>query len=87
VDEVVDSMATSSQVRVRTPDAEKLLDALGGVAVQTGDDGVLRFSGVDAPTVGAAALSAGVVLHELVAERPDLERVFLELTQGKAEIR
>jgi ABC-2 type transport system ATP-binding protein len=87
VDEVVDSMATSSQVRVRTPDAEKLLDALGGVAVQTGDDGVLRFSGVDAPTVGAAALSAGVVLHELVAERPDLERVFLELTHGKAEIR
>ena len=87
VDEVVDSMATSSQVRVRTPDAEKLLGALGGVAVQTGDDGVLRFSGVDAPTVGAAALSAGVVLHELVAERPDLERVFLELTHGKAEIR
>src|SRR6185369_12522699 len=31
VDEVVDSMATSSQVRVRTPDAEKLLGALGGV--------------------------------------------------------
>jgi ABC-2 type transport system ATP-binding protein len=87
VDEVVDSMATSSQVRVRTPDAEKLLGALSGVAVQTGDDGVLRFSGVDAPTVGAAALSAGVVLHELVAERPDLERVFLELTHGKAEIR
>jgi ABC-2 type transport system ATP-binding protein len=87
VDEVVDSMATGSQVRVRTPDAEKLVGALSGVAVQAGEDGVLRFSGVDAPTVGAAALSAGVVLHELVAERPDLERVFLELTQGKAEIR
>jgi ABC-2 type transport system ATP-binding protein len=87
VDEVVDSMATGSQVRVRTPDAEKLVGALSGVAVQAGQDGVLRFSGVDAPTVGAAALSAGVVLHELVAERPDLERVFLELTQGKAEIR
>jgi len=87
VSEVVDSMSSGSQVRVRTPDADKLVGALGGVAVQTGDDGVLHFSGVDAPTVGAAALSAGVVLHELVAERPDLERVFLELTHGKAEIR
>ena len=44
-------------------------------------------TGVDAPAVGAAALGAGVVLHELVTDRPDLERVFLELTQGKAEIR
>jgi len=37
--------------------------------------------------VGAAALRAGVELHELVAERPDLENVFLGLTQGKAGIR
>ena len=87
VNEVVDSMAAGSRVRVRTPDAEKLLGALTGVTVETGDDGVLHITGVDAPAVGAAALHAGVVLHELVSERPDLERVFLELTQGKAEIR
>ena len=30
---------------------------------------------------------AGVALHELVTERPDLEQVFLELTAGKAGIR
>jgi ABC-2 type transport system ATP-binding protein len=87
VGEVVDSMTLGSRVRVRTPDAEKLIGALGGVPVESGDNGSLIFNGVDAPTIGAAALSAGVVLHELVAERPDLERVFLELTQGKAEIR
>jgi ABC-2 type transport system ATP-binding protein len=87
VNEVVDSMAAGSRVRVRTPDAEKLVGALTGVTVETGVDGVLHITGVDAPAVGAAALSAGVVLHELVSERPDLERVFLELTQGKAEIR
>jgi ABC-2 type transport system ATP-binding protein len=84
---VVDSMATGSRVRVRTPDVEKLAGALAGATIEPGPDGVLFATGVDAPTVGAAALSAGVVLHELVTERPDLERVFLELTQGKAEIR
>ncbi len=87
VNEVVDSMAAGSRVRVRTPDAEKLVGALSGATVESGTDGVLHFSGVDAPQVGAAALHAGVVLHELVSERPDLERVFLELTQGKADIR
>jgi ABC-2 type transport system ATP-binding protein len=42
---------------------------------------------VEAPAVGAASLRAGVELHELVTERPDLERVFLDLTAGKAGIR
>jgi ABC-2 type transport system ATP-binding protein len=87
VNEVVDSMAAGSRVRVKTPDAEKLVGALTGASVEAGADGALHITGVDAPAVGAAALSAGVVLHELVSERPDLERVFLELTQGKAEIR
>jgi ABC-2 type transport system ATP-binding protein len=84
---VVDSMATSSRVRVRTPDAEKLAGALTDATIEPGPDGVLLITGADASTVGAAALTAGVVLHELVTERPDLERVFLELTQGKADIR
>jgi ABC-2 type transport system ATP-binding protein len=84
---VVDSMATSSRVRVRTPDVEKLTGALTGATVEPGPDDVLFITGLDAPAVGAAALGAGVVLHELVTDRPDLERVFLELTQGKADIR
>jgi ABC-2 type transport system ATP-binding protein len=88
VTQVLDSMAHSSRVRVRTPDAEKLTAALDGQAtVQSGEDGALLVSGVDAPAVGAAALRAGVELHELVADRPDLEAVFLELTKGKAAIR
>src|SRR5690242_15915848 len=83
VTEVLDSMANSTRVRVRTPDGEKLTAALDGQAtVQPGEDGVLLVSGVDAPAVGAAALRAGVELHELVADRPDLEAVFLELTKG-----
>ena len=52
-----------------------------------GDNGLLQIAGVEAPVVGRAALQAGVELHELVAERPDLEQVFLQLTAGKATIR
>jgi ABC-2 type transport system ATP-binding protein len=88
VTEVVDSMAHAGRVRVRTPQAEELTKALRDEAVVTPDgDGALSITGVDAPAVGAAALRAGVELHELVTERPDLEEVFLELTKGKAAIR
>jgi ABC-2 type transport system ATP-binding protein len=80
---------STATVRVRTPAAEKLTTELAtvGAAVHTNGDGALIVSGVDAPTVGAAAFRAGVELHELVAESADLEQVFLELTAGKAAIR
>jgi ABC-2 type transport system ATP-binding protein len=89
VAEVMGSMTHGAQIRVRTPDAEKLTTALGqqNVTVTRGQGGELLVAGVDAPTVGRTALAAGVELHELTAERPDLERVFLELTSGKAGIR
>ncbi|MBO0870672.1 MAG: ATP-binding cassette domain-containing protein [Micromonosporaceae bacterium] len=88
VDQVIDSMAQTGRVRVRTPDVEKLTAALSEAAsVRTTEDGALLVTGMEPPAVGAAALRAGVELHELVAERPDLEEVFLELTKGKAEIR
>jgi ABC-2 type transport system ATP-binding protein len=92
-----DGRAPASQVRVRTPQADLLtaeLDKLAGpdgegtaARVRPGDDGALLVSGVDAATVGAAARRAGVELHELVTEKPDLERVFLDLTAGRAGIR
>jgi ABC-2 type transport system ATP-binding protein len=88
VADVVDSMAHAGRIRVRTPQAEELTKALGDEATVTANgDGALLVTGVEAPAVGAAALRAGVELHELVAERPDLEEVFLELTKGKAAIR
>ncbi len=87
VESIVNGMATSERVRVRTPDAEKLVQALGAQAQVTRENGALLLTGTTAPAVGEAALQAGVVLHELVSERPDLEQVFLELTAGKAGIR
>jgi ABC-2 type transport system ATP-binding protein len=89
VDQVVGEMSRSARVRVTTPDPEKLTNALRAqsATVERDADGVLLISGVDAPTVGRTALSAGVELHELTTERPDLEQVFLQLTAGKAGIR
>jgi ABC-2 type transport system ATP-binding protein len=88
VDEVLASM-TGTTVRVRTPQVEQLTAALQtlSVSVLPTADGALLINGADAPAVGRAALQAGVELHELVGERADLEKVFLELTAGKAGIR
>jgi ABC-2 type transport system ATP-binding protein len=89
VDDVIGSMSSEARVRVRTPDGEALTNELkqAGAAVTLNGDGALLVTGLEAPAVGAAALRASVELHELVTERPDLEHVFLELTQGKAAIR
>ncbi|HEY2948571.1 MAG TPA: ATP-binding cassette domain-containing protein [Micromonosporaceae bacterium] len=89
VDRILGSDIGAALIRARTPQADELTKALvaQNATVNAGPDGALLITGVDAPAVGAAALRAGVELHELVTERPDLERVFLELTAGKAEIR
>jgi ABC-2 type transport system ATP-binding protein len=90
VAEVLGGMAGGvSQVRVRTPQPAELTAALSelNATVTPLQDGALLVSGLDAPAVGKAALGASVELHELVGERADLEKVFLELTAGKAGIR
>jgi ABC-2 type transport system ATP-binding protein len=87
--EIVDGMSHAGTVRVRTPQPEQLTAELRrlGATVSSNGGGALQVVGVDAPAVGRAALNAQVELHELVAERPDLERVFLDLTHGKADLR
>jgi ABC-2 type transport system ATP-binding protein len=89
VDQVMGSMTQGARVRVRTPRSTELATALREQAatVEVDPQGALLVSGVDAPTVGRAALTLGAELHELTTERPDLEGVFLELTAGKAGIR
>ena len=89
MEQVLGSMATGAQVRVRTPEPEKLTAALTGLGASVTPDstGALLVAGAEAAAIGDAALGAGVALHELATQRPDLEDVFLELTQGKAAIR
>jgi ABC-2 type transport system ATP-binding protein len=91
VEQVIGGMSDVTRVRVRTPQADQLAAALAeaapGATVNREDGGLLHVAGTEAPVVGRAALLAGVELHELVTERPDLEQVFLQLTAGKAAIR
>jgi ABC-2 type transport system ATP-binding protein len=71
-------------VRVRSPQLERLCEALtaAGLAVQAGA-GALSVADTTTDRVGEIAAAAGVVLHELSAERATLEEAFLELTGGE----
>jgi ABC-2 type transport system ATP-binding protein len=85
---VIGSMTWLSRTLVRTPELEKLAAVLGGDAVVTpAGDGGAYIAGADAIAIGDAALRAGVAIHQLVTQLPDLEGAFLELTAGKAAIR
>jgi ABC-2 type transport system ATP-binding protein len=85
---VLGSLARPTRTLVRTPDPDRLLAELGQDAAATAaQDSGIYVSGVDAATIGDAACRAGISLHQLATERPDLEDVFLELTTTDAAIR
>ena len=79
---------TAAAVRVRSTNPERLADLLiaAGGQVRAGEAGALQVRGLRAEQVGAAALSGGVVLHELTTERHSLEDVFLELTEKEDSV-
>ena len=89
VGQIIDGMAHAGTIRVRSPQADQLATELQrvGATISYGPEGALEVTGVDAPTVGRTALAAQIELHELVADKPDLEQVFLQLTHEKAGIR
>jgi ABC-2 type transport system ATP-binding protein len=89
MEQILDSRMGGGSVRVRTPHADALSNELrkAGAVITSNGSGALQVRGVDAPFIGRAALTVQAELHELVTEKPDLEQVFLELTQGKAGIR
>ncbi len=74
----------AADVRVRTPDADRLRAALEAQGAQVrAADGVLHVSGLTPPDIGRTALREAVELHELVQEESDLEQVFLSLTDSE----
>ena len=89
VTEVLTSALGSRPVEVLTPEPEKLVAAMQhrDITVTVQASGSLLISGVSAAVIGDTALAAGVALYELHTDQPDLEDVFLEITQGKAAIR
>jgi ABC-2 type transport system ATP-binding protein len=71
------------RVLVACPDPGRLAGAIertGAGRVEVLADGRLAVTGAGAERVGDVALAAGVAVHGLVTERPDLEQVFLRLT-------
>ena len=70
------------RVRVVSPDAAglaALVERSGWTRTDSGDPSVAQLLDVTAATVGAAAFSAGLELHELAAQDPGLEGLFLQL--------
>jgi ABC-2 type transport system ATP-binding protein len=86
---ILGNMSQPGPIRVRTPHVDQLAVELRnqGAVIDYPADNVIEVRGVDAPTVGRAALAAKAELHELVTEKPDLEQVFLQLTSAQAGIR
>jgi ABC-2 type transport system ATP-binding protein len=74
--------AGSDTVLVRCPNPEPLVAAVSGegVAVQRPDANTVQIHGLSLAQVGHAAFVAGVELHELSAQRFDLEQLFFALT-------
>jgi ABC-2 type transport system ATP-binding protein len=78
-----------SGVRVRTPQAEALRDALTaqGIAAQlVAADALVALEGTT-EAVGLAAAGAGAVIYEMTPEHFDLEEMFLELTTSEGASR
>jgi ABC-2 type transport system ATP-binding protein len=87
--DVVRGGAAGQRVRVRTPRAALLAEALRrrGLRVSPAGDGDLLVDGAAAETVGDVALAAGAAVHRLAEERSSLEQVYLDLTDADVEYR
>jgi ABC-2 type transport system ATP-binding protein len=82
-------LGAHAAVRVRTPQAPMLSDALrrAGARVELELDGALRVEGLDLVEVGDVAFVADVRLHELSRVTASLEAAYLELTGDDVEYR
>jgi ABC-2 type transport system ATP-binding protein len=84
---LADLEAARSAILVRTPDPERLAEALraarpdAAFAAADGVPGALRVTGWSTEEVGELAFRARIELHELSNQPADLERLFLDVTQ------
>jgi ABC-2 type transport system ATP-binding protein len=86
---MADFIAENSRsfVRVRTPQPEKLRDALAGAGLtpEDGPEGAIELTGGEAAAIGELAHEHDVVLHELSEQRASLEEAFMRLTAESVE--
>ena len=78
-----DLVARTAVVRVRTPDAPRLLEMLAaaGMQVRLADASTVEARSATADAVGVAASAAGVTILELSRHDEDLESLFFDLVQ------
>ncbi|WP_329498137.1 ABC transporter ATP-binding protein [Kitasatospora herbaricolor] len=74
-------------VRLRTPQPERLLDALdsAGIRVEGGPEGSYEVVDGDLAKLGELAAANGVVLHELSPQQASLEDAFMQMTADSVE--
>jgi ABC-2 type transport system ATP-binding protein len=86
VQELVRGASTAS-VRVRSPQAAVLAEALAGpeVKIKTLEPTLIEVRGVEAEEIGLAASARQVVLYELAPQQASLEDAFMELTGESVE--
>ncbi len=79
--------STEQVVVVRSPDAERIAEAVGaeGGKVVPGDDGLLTVRNIEAARIGELSAAGGFILHELTPKRGSLEEAFMELTRESVE--
>ncbi|MFF7365094.1 ATP-binding cassette domain-containing protein [Streptomyces sp. NPDC008125] len=76
-----------SFVRLRSPDQERLRDALaaGGFTPVEAGNGTLEVDGATSEQLGELAARHQLVLHELSPQRASLEEAFMQMTAGSVE--
>jgi ABC-2 type transport system ATP-binding protein len=86
VDELI-NQSSQRFVRVRSPEIEKLRNALesNGASTALEGDGSLTVRGKGEAEIGELAASLPVVLHELSPQSASLEDAFMELTESSVE--
>ena len=86
---MADLLGAHASVRVRSPQAPFLADALrrAGGAVRLEIDGALRVEGLELDQVGDVAFLSGIRVHELSRVTASLEAAYLALTGDDVEYR
>jgi ABC-2 type transport system ATP-binding protein len=89
VAEFVRRASSDTNVRVRSPQAAELRDALArrDVELQSIEEGLLDVSGLTGEQIGEIALEAQIVISELTPQQASLEEAFMSLTGESVEYR
>jgi ABC-2 type transport system ATP-binding protein len=83
-----DFLASSADVLVRSPEADRLTEVLTAEGLSVAADGTgLRVTAATTERVGELAARHGITLHELTPVRTSLEEAYLNLTDDSTDYR